>query len=60
MFWMYVAANALCYKCFMSRRGKGAQAKVVPSGAAAGMVHKAISIGMAASAEHEATSMGGQ
>jgi hypothetical protein len=34
LFQTYIATNALCCKCFMSRRGKRAQAKVVPSGAA--------------------------
>ena len=33
LFQKHVAINALCCKCFMSRRGKGAQVKVVPSGA---------------------------
>ena len=34
LFRTYATANALCYKCFMSMHAKGAQAKVVSSGAA--------------------------
>jgi hypothetical protein len=66
----YVATNALCCKCFMSRRDKGAQAKVVPSGAAVpacarkqikvGTEHKAVSMGTTAGVEPEAASMGRQ
>jgi hypothetical protein len=58
----------------MSRRDKGAQAKVVPSGAAvpacawkqikagvaAGAEHKTVSMGAAAGAEPETASMGRQ
>jgi hypothetical protein len=33
LFQMYVVTNVLYCKCFMNRRGMGAQAKVVPSGA---------------------------
>jgi hypothetical protein len=64
LFRTYIAANVLCCKCFISRCGKGAQAKVLPSGAvvpacaAASAEHKAVSMGVAAAAEHEAASMG--
>ena len=56
-------------KCFMSRPGKGAQAKVVPSGAAVaacvrepkqmrqhGAEHKVVSMGVAVGVEHKAAS----
>ena len=56
---MYIAANALCCKCFISKRGEGAQTKVVRAGATAGAEHKAVSMGVAASAEHEDASIGG-
>jgi hypothetical protein len=56
----------LCCKCLMSRRDKGTQAKVVPSGAAVpactagGAEHKDVSIDVAVGAEHEAAYMDGQ
>jgi hypothetical protein len=31
LFWTYVEANVLCYKCCMTRQGEWAQTEVVPS-----------------------------
>jgi hypothetical protein len=76
LFRTYVAANILCCKCFMSRGGKRAQAKVVPPRAqvrssphvsmeskadvTANTEHKVVPMGVVAGVEHEAIFIDGQ
>jgi hypothetical protein len=73
LFLTYAVANALCCKCFMSRRGKGGAGKGgtlrrscphmrvgSEAGATASAKYKVVSMGVAAGAEHETVFMGGQ